>query len=431
MQHSRLSWLLALRNHPVLALGTRVAAAGISFIFGVVAARSLGIEQFGHFSIMLAFMNVGVVVALTGHESLAVREIANAIEKERRKPLHQSYRLKASRHVWIVGSSVVAIGYLLLTNPLTGGTIPTVWITLLLIVPIVARVRLTQAMLRGAHLASVSIIPDGIFRPSVAVILVLMLVNIFTTKNAALIIVFSVFFSAIISLAVANNVERRVLGRVLLPLEGEVAHKKHVSKVMFASSLLAVVDSHLALITVGNISGPAEAGLYSGAERFALAAAIVGQAMFTAVASRIASHYSSNDTHSLKKLLRKTTRAVGISTTILCCGIYTFSDNLLSLYGTDFSNAKDVLAVLLLSVCLNSVAGPTGQLLLMTKNERYHLTSLTVSLSAQIFLLVTLVPIYGALGGAVSLLASTVLWNLTMMYFIKKKLNVTPVLALA
>lgn len=429
MQYSRIAWLIALRNHPLLALGTRITAAGVSFVFGVIAARLLGIEQFGHFSIMLAFLNVGVVIALTGHESLAVREIANAKAKD--GPLHPSYRLHASRHVWITGAWVVSLGYLLLTTPLFGGKTPSIWVALILIVPLIARVRLTQAMLRGAHLSSVSIVPDGIFRPLVALAVALSLVGILKPENTVQVIVFSMFFSAVISLFLATKLEFRILGRINVRPEDEKIGKKHISAVMFASSLFAVIDSHLALIVVGNVSGPTEAGLYSGAERFALAAAIIGQAMFTAVASRIASHYSTKDTQSLQQLLRKTTRTVGVCTSALCCGIYIFSSNLLSLYGAGFSEAKGILAILLFSVCLNSIAGPTGQLLLMTKNERYHLISLAVSMSVQIILLALLVPKYGALGGALSLLVSTVLWNLIMMYFIKKKLSITPILAMA
>lgn len=418
-------------NHPLLALGTRLSAAGVSFVFGVVAARLLGLEQFGQFSVMLAFFNVGVVVALLGHESLAVRNIAAATGSEETKPVLPAYRSAAINHVWVIGVLVACLEFVLLKCLPVGDSIRGEWFLLMALIPLVARTRLSQAMLRGAHLSSLAIIPDGLLRPLISLSIVVFTASIIRT-DSILILVAAMFFSSIVSLWIAGIWERSKLGALKLNrLENFRDISSQLSYAMFASSLFAVLDSQLALIMVGNLSGAAQAGLYSGAERFSLAASLVGQAIYMAIASKIAQSHSVGDAESLHRLLRNTTRYVGVTTMTLCAVVYVFSEQLLALYGQDFEGAKATLLVLLIGVTLNAWAGPTGQLLLMTRNERFHLLSLAMSLSVQFVFLIILVPKYGTLGAAASLLASISIWNLIMMFFIKRRLNINPILALA
>ena len=86
---------------------------------------------------------------------------------------------------------------------------------------------------------------------------------------------------------IAGIWERSKLGALKLNrLENFRDISSQLSYAMFASSLFAVLDSQLALIMVGNLSGAAQAGLYSGAERFSLAASLVGQAIYMAIAQK-------------------------------------------------------------------------------------------------------------------------------------------------
>ncbi|MCA9183879.1 MAG: polysaccharide biosynthesis C-terminal domain-containing protein, partial [Planctomycetales bacterium] len=208
------------------------------------------------------------------------------------------------------------------------------------------------------------------------------------------------------------------------------AQAQHVrfSMPIFISSLLAVVVAQTALIATGVLSTPIEAGLYAAAERFSLAAALVGQAVYLAIASRVAALHTAGDLASMGALVRKATRMVSAATLIVCIVLWLAADLLLGLYGSEFSGAVPVLRVLLLSVLVNACAGPTGQVLLMTRNEVDHLIAMAISLIVQSLLIAALISDYGVLGAAWAVLVSTLVWNGLMMYFVRHRLALNPVL---
>lgn len=422
-------------NHPSLALACRLAAAGLSFLLGIAVARLLGVEQFGYFSVLLAFLNVGVVVALLGHESLATREIAAALKgiAHRTTSVMTNYRAGAARQVWMMGAVVVAAEILLFQFLPAGHNAAPAWLAMLLLVPLIARTRLSQAMLRGAHLASLAIVPDGIIRPMLALAGVSAIVWAGCREPVAPLVGVLVA-GACVALVAALILERDRLGRNVpspAALGGPQKDAIRFSVAMFTSSLFAVLGSQLALIAVGNLADAGQAGLYAAAERFALAAALAGEAVYLAVASRIATLHADGGRQELQALIRRTTRTVGAATVILCLLIYGGAEILLGLYGHDFAKAKDVLTVFLIATSLNVLAGPTGQLLLMTHHEKLHFMALASSVSVQATLLLLLVPRYGAYGAAISVLAATMVWNLGMMLFIRNRLRLNPLLAWA
>lgn len=420
-------------NHPAIALGMRVFAAGLSFAFGIVAARVLGIEDFGVVSVLLGFINVGVVFALLGHETLATREIAamcNSVDVDAAR----TYSRSASRQVWVAAFLVLGMLSLAVSLLPIGANAGPQYLALLLLIPLVARTRLSQGVIRGAHFASLSLVPDGIVRPALAVLLICALVV--AEQQAAHSFTAVMLACALLGLIVGLRWERRALTTMRSKPDSRIAgdvnaRAKHFSKPIFLSSILAVLVSQLALIATGLLASPDQAGLYAAAERFSMAAALVGQAVYLAVASRFAALFAEGNLVSMRALIRKVTRSVSAATLLICAAIALASTPLLGLYGSAFDGAASALQVLLLSVLMNACAGPTGQVLLMTRHERDHLAAMTVGLLAQSLLIAALVPTFGVLGAAWAVLASTLVWNGMMMYYIRRRLSVNPLLAFA
>lgn len=420
-------------NHPAIALVTRVLAAGLSFVFGIVAARVLGIETYGVVSVLLGFINVGVVFALLGHETLATREIA-AICKSVDEDAAQTYSRSASRQVWVAAFVVMGLLFFALSLLPLGVSAGPHYLALLLLIPMVARTRLSQGVIRGAHLASLSIVPDGIVRPALTVLLVCALVV--AEQQAAYGFTAVMLVCALLGLIVGLRWERRALKTIrqqpgLRAASDMNVRPKSFSKPIFLSSILAVLVSQLALIATGLLANPDQAGLYAAAERFSLAAALVGQAVYLAVASQFSALFAEGNLESMRALIRKVTRSVSVATLVICAAIALASTPLLALYGSTFDGAASALQVLLLSVLINACAGPTGQVLLMTRHERDHFAAMTVGLLAQSLFIAVLVPAYGVLGAAWAVLASTLVWNSLMMYYIRRRLSVNPWLAFA
>lgn len=410
-------------DRPVFALAFRLVAAALSFGFGIAAARLLGMERFGIASVLLGIVNVGVVFALLGHETLATRQVATLDASS-----VQRYRRSAARHTWLAGGVILFLLLLVIAFLPLGTEAGTAFLALLVLVPLIARTRLSQGLLRGAHRASLSLVPDGIARPGLAILFLLSLGFAGYTGSTAFAL--AMLLSAVLALAFALLLERRTLSGIGQASSAPAAARRF-SAAIFISSILAVLVSQLALIATGILASAADAGLYAAAERFSLAAGLVGQAVYLAVASRLAAHHARGETAQLRALVRKATRGVTLATLLLCGGIVLAARPLLDIYGTGFAAAEPVLLILLAGVFFNAFAGPTGQLLLMTRNEQDHMRIMFVSLVSQAVLIAFLVPMLGYLGAAWAVLLSTVIWNGLMMYFIKKRLALNPLLAWA
>lgn len=416
-------------NHPAVALVLRLAAAALSFVFGIAAARLLGIDGFGLVSVMLGIINVGVVFALLGHETLATREVA-ALRRGADPRATWAYSRSAARQVWLAGIIVLFVLVFVVSLLPLGKRVGAEFIALLLLVPLMARTRLSQGIIRGAHQASLSLVPDGIVRPGLAVLMLggLILAGV----QAELGFVLAMNGCALVALVLGKRWERGALARVTASEAGDTPSEPcHFSMPIFASSILAVLVSQLALIATGLLATPTEAGLYAAAERFSLAAALVGQAVYLAVASRFAALHVTGDIGALRDLIRKVTRSVTLATLLVCGVLAIASEPLLGLYGTGFADAASVMHVLLLSVLFNAGAGPTGQVLLMTRNEGDHMAAMAWSLAVQLALIMLLVPSHGVMGAAWAVLVSTLVWNGLMMYYVRRRLALNPVLAFA
>lgn len=423
-------------NHPAVALILRLAAAVLSFAFGVVAARLLGIERFGVVSVLLGIVNVGVVFSLLGHETLATREVA-ALRRSGMKNeggAAMAYSRSAARQVWLAGIVALAAVLLIVTFLPLGQQAGAEFLPLILLIPLVARTRLSQGLIRGAHRASLSLVPDGIVRPGLA--LVALAVLAFVGSEIGYGFAAIMIACAVVGLLIGRTWEARALASLPetpsdISVNAVVTNSPRFSASIFASSVLAVLVSQIALISTGLLSTSTDAGLYAAAERFSLAAALIGQAVYLAVASRFAALHANGDTDHMRTLIRKVTRNVSGATLIVCLVLGLMAGPLLSLYGHSFSGAIPVLQVLLVSVLCNACAGPTGQVLLMTRHENDHLTAMLSSLLVQSVLIVVWVPEYGVLGAAWAVLFSTLVWNGLMMYFVRRRLSINPFLAWA
>jgi len=412
-------------NHPAIALVTRIGAAGLAFAFSLVSARLLGIAEFGSFSMALALLNMGVVLGMCGHETLATRQTARRVLEGDGDVA--GFISSARRQVW--GASFLfaaALAVLLVSTPSLN--LPAGYLGCCLSLPFIAQARLAQSTIRGAHRAAISIVPDGLIRP-VAAIAALGALAAFSSIGPTEMSV------AIVTGGALAFISGRVLehnaiptSRTLIRSAPAQQEKTSVSLSIYASSVIAATVSQFSVIALGIFSVPTETGLYSAAERFSVAVAIIGQSIYLAIASRIAAAHKTNDLETLRLLVRRATLGASTLTVTVALAVWLFADQFLSLYGPDYLAGQTVLGLLLLSVVINTLSGPTGQLLLMTGHERLHLISLLASVGLQFALVPVVAPTHGALGVSIILCISTLTWNALMMTWMKRKIGLNPIL---
>ena len=70
---------------------------------------------------------------------------------------------------------------------------------------------------------------------------------------------------------------------------------------------------------------------------------------------------------------------------------------------------------------ISSLSGPAGNILQMTNNQNVYAKSLFVAALANIVLNYILIPIYGINGAAIASMFSLAIWNILMIYEVRRK----------
>lgn len=394
-------------------------------------------NQFGMFAMALAVVNIGIVVSLLGHENKATRLVASAGAGSVAHFVTavKAYRAIASRKILVAGcvTAFFAVGAFL---SLIGSSVEYGPILLIaLLIPIVASTRFNQGIIRGAHYASLAILPDGVIRPGVAA-LILSLV-LFVNDASFLIVALLMILSSLLALFLSqrwasSKIKKHSIDNCADTTdEAPTDISAGISYAMYFSSILAVASSQISVFLTGSIGASEEAAMFAAAERYAVATGLIGQAMYQASASRLAAFYATKNLSEMRRLIRNLTRLVFGTSLVAVLVVALGANFFLGLFGEEYVQAKVILWILLAGVLLNVSAGPVGFILLMTGNEEKHLMSLMISFGVLLILLFVLVPRYGGTGAASAVLISTLVWNIVMAEFIRRTLSFRRILLFA
>jgi O-antigen/teichoic acid export membrane protein len=138
----------------------------------------------------------------------------------------------------------------------------------------------------------------------------------------------------------------------------------------------------------------------------------------TVAGPRIAAAYRVRDIATIRRIMRQQVAVMSLISLPLFVLTLGFPGWVLGLFGPDFVGGATALRILALGQLVNILAGPIGVVLLMTGNERQSLYVSMVSLVLLAVCCVTLIPMYGLNGAAMStalIIATRTLLSLVMV----------------
>ena len=162
---------------------------------------------------------------------------------------------------------------------------------------------------------------------------------------------------------------------------------------------------------------------YNLAYKIASLSMLVIISMNVVLAPKIASLFNGGNLDELHKTVRKTTHIIIVLTTPLATGIIIFSNFLLGFFGNGFMGGKEALIIITIGFWLNALTGNVDQILNMTGNQKILQNITIAGFIVNVSLNFLLIPRYGINGAAMASLLTNVLFNLTCLAFIKKKLG--------
>tara|TARA_B110000263_G_scaffold50136_1_gene41919 strand:- start:15545 stop:16939 length:1395 start_codon:yes stop_codon:yes gene_type:complete len=204
--------------------------------------------------------------------------------------------------------------------------------------------------------------------------------------------------------------------RVSLPLM--LAQAVHFIMSWTDKLMLGILESP---DVTGLITNSAKVGVYHTAFKLSMFATIGLMAVKSIASPKFAELYKKDEIKSLQKVTQQATKLIFWTTLPLVIIFIFFSEFLMGLFGEEFRLGVFAFIVLSLGRVVVSFSGAAGNLLQMCGRQVIFMNVAIIGSLINIVLNFSLIPIYGINGSAIATMVSLVVFNLLLVYFVKRE----------
>ncbi|MEZ5571302.1 MAG: oligosaccharide flippase family protein [Halioglobus sp.] len=193
---------------------------------------------------------------------------------------------------------------------------------------------------------------------------------------------------------------------------------------VFAMRCATLTIRYSNVLLVGFLAGPLAAGAYFAAERLAQLAAIPQSVVSSVNQQSMAAAHATGNITGLQKVTSQSAHGSLWPTLLIGIGLVILASPLLQLFGDDFPAARTVLIALVVCNVVDVLTGPAQDVLIMTGRQRQIPRVMLVSATVHVIALCLLVPQIGAVGAALSSIASGLIANGWLMWLAHKEVGI-------
>jgi O-antigen/teichoic acid export membrane protein len=397
-----------------------------AFLLHLVLARTLGRTEYGTYVYLLAWINVAVVFAKFGTDRALVRYVAEASAKDKWNEVRQitNYLLKLVFKSSIIVAFVTTILFLLVNGNASAHVYYTgIWAVGVLFGMAVCFWQ--KGGLLGLRLIVYSKLPTEIVRPVLIGALILLFASVSGSLSAV------TAMKATLAATFCTILLGAWFWRTNVPQPDGADAGLKVSALpslsaLFPFVLIAVARTamqYVDVLMVGAIHGPDEVAAYSVAARLCGMVAFGAATAAPVLQPYVSRFFATGCLDSIRRTVSLVTLAVGAFTVMTSLFLLFFGDLVLSLFGRGFKDAYFPMVILVFGQVINTSCGFNGVLLSMTGHQGLASKGLWLGAGVNIVLNAALVPSFGALGAATATTISMALWNLILVYFVRKELG--------
>lgn len=407
----------------------RVIGTLLTFVLSVVLARSLGAAGYGIYSFALSVLMILSMPIQSGIPTLAVRETAKAMAVN-------DYSMVGLVWAWgnrLILSYTLVAGVIVVVFFYVGGNLANtqrfhVIVVGFFSISLIALNLMQTAIIRGSGNVVMGVIPDGLFRPVINLILIL----------GSLLVVSDIEFSAfqamfIYMVSTAATLFISFLMLKLLAKKYPIKSNNRVIPKEWRNSLytLSIVGGaqllfgYLDTVILGFFREDAEVGLY----RVVIQFSVIVSFGLTVLNQMLHPYFSkltvSKDFDRLQKLAIYSSLVILAVAAIPALLFIFFGGNILEfVYGEEYVAGAVALKVLVFGQLVNAIFGSVGALLNMAGYEKDSMKGMSIAIGLNIILAFILIPSFGIEGAAVASAISMATWNIILRYFVNKRLGI-------
>ena len=411
------------------SFGVMLLGAALAFGINILLARVLGVSQYGIYVYALTWINLLSLFCKLGMDTSLLRFVP-AYSANEEWSLLRGILGRSVQYVLVTSSLIALLASVVvwyLSASLGTDQAKTLWIAFL-ILPLLGLIALRSAVLRAYKHVVKAALPESIFQRLIIALLA-SLFYLYTKQNlqASQVMVFNLLgtlFAFYIGTIWLIKVLPQQLRDTKPSYEGREWIK--VSLPLFFMSGMSLILNQTGIIMVGSIMDAEQTGVYAVANRIANLVIFGLIATNAIVAPMISELYSTGQYHKLQRMITLAARGIGAFTIICSIFLVLFGKFVLGLFGEGFVVGYTILIILLAGQMVNALAGSVGFLMTMTGHQNQAAQILGVSAAINIVLNILLIPAMGLIGAAIATATTTTLWNVSMLIYVRRRLNINP-----
>lgn len=412
-------------NGVAIAFVLRAVGAGLAFALNVVIGRLLGAEGAGLYFLALSVVTIGAVIAKLGLGNALLRFIASGAscgDWDRVVGVFQMGMRLAAGASFVVASGVFALSAWLAEHVFGElALVPTLRIMSVGILTFAAMTLLAES-LKGLKRIRNSMLISGVLYPGIALVMIYPLVSIFGPPGAAITYVLSTGAAALIGWIMW----RRNVADVASPSPwfDRVVLWRSCRPLWTMSIINQGILPWAPLFLLGIWGTAEEVGRFGAATRVAMLVTFFLTTINIVIAPKFAELYEIGEIETLGRLARRFSLLTTLAASPIFVLLIIGSDQLMELFGPDFTETGAVLAILAIGQAVNTLTGSVGYLLMMTGHERDFRNASIFAVLVMVVAALLLIPEYGILGAATSSAISVASLNIYSTIIARKRLRI-------
>jgi O-antigen/teichoic acid export membrane protein len=400
------------------------ASGAMAFALAVLLARFLGTAGYGHYELAFSWASILAIPAILGLDRFLVRGIA-VYEVKREWPLMKGLLLRTNQLVLLTSTTIalcgVAVAFILMSPSFRAP-----FCVAMLLIPLTTLTLLRQGAMQAFGRIVSGQLPEYLIRPVLILTGILLLEFIGSRTLTATTALAANAAGVAVAFTVGAVLLKKTLPDSLLSVRPAFDTREwlQASLPMMLISGVWMANNYAAILMVGALQGPRAAGIYGAVQKGGEVIVLVLAATNMALAPAAARLYARSDRQGLEHATERMARATLLVSAPLAVAFIAIPNIYLGLFGDSFRSGATALIIVAVGQLINAAAGPSGNILIMTGQERIAVWGVAVGLVANIILGLALVPWLGVTGGAVAFASSLILWNVILVVLARRLVGI-------
>lgn len=393
----------------------RVVSAALTFLYGVVLARLLGPDAYGHYVQIFSWISLGYFLSTAGLPVLVLRETAlsNAAGED---GLSKGVLLFAIG-VFLALLAICGLAYTL-SETLFGFVSPVTEIKSLALITVLlwGLSILFENATRGIGHTTLGQVAELLLRPGLGILTVLGL--LWTTSHGTLTETDAIWalFGATLATCGFSAVTYGHVMRQRWSAQARVSWRAwtHGTALNSTTSILLTTSYPISFLLIGFFTSPGDLGIYRVSYQLTIAAGMGLLAAKAVVAPQVAKAVTADDVRGIH--LSSVRLCLIFSIPIVFVLVSVPDLVVATIFGEAFLGNPNALRILALGVLINSAFGPVDILLQVSRSDTALMSSALIRVIVFFSLIVMLTPAMGLVGAAIAHTTSLSIWCSYMLY---------------